>query len=45
MTLPGGALLVRALEGQGVARVFCVPGESYLPVLDALRDSAIETVV
>ena len=37
--------LVDALEKQGVDRVFCVPGESYLAVLDALRDSAIETVV
>ena len=37
--------LVDALEKQGVDRVFCVPGESYLAVLDALRDSAIDTVV
>ena len=37
--------LVETLERQGVTRVFCVPGESYLAVLDALRDSTIETVV
>ena len=37
--------LVETLEVQGVDRVFCVPGESYLDVLDALRDSAIQTVV
>ena len=37
--------LVDALEKQGVDRVFCVPGESYLAVLDALRDSPIDTVV
>ena len=37
--------LVETLEAQGVDRVFCVPGESYLDVLDALRDSSIETVV
>ena len=37
--------LVATLENQGVDRVFCVPGESYLDVLDALRDSSIETVV
>ena len=37
--------LVETLENQGVDRVFCVPGESYLDVLDALRDSLIETVV
>ena len=40
-----GALLVKLLEAQGVERVFCVPGESYLAVLDALGDSTIETVV
>ena len=39
------AALVETLENQGVTRVFCVPGESYLAVLDALRDSTIETVV
>ena len=37
--------LVETLENQGVDRVFCVPGESYLDVLDALRDSSINTVV
>lgn len=30
-------LLVEALEIHGADRVFCVPGESYLPVLDALH--------
>ncbi len=39
-------LLVDCLAAHGVDRVFCVPGESYLAVLDALRDSnAIETIV
>jgi len=39
-------LLVDCLAAHGVDRVFCVPGESYLAVLDALHDSnAIETVV
>jgi acetolactate synthase I/II/III large subunit len=41
----GGRILVDQLQQQGVARVFCVPGESYLAVLDALHDSAIETVI
>ncbi len=41
----GGQLIVRALETHGVKRVFCVPGESYLPVLDALYDSRIHTTV
>jgi len=30
--------LVDSLVAQGVDRVFCVPGESYLAVLDALAD-------
>ena len=39
-------LLVDCLAAHGVDRVFCVPGESYLAVLDALHDSnAIQTVV
>jgi acetolactate synthase-1/2/3 large subunit len=39
-------LLVDCLSAHGVDRVFCVPGESYLAVLDALHDSnAIETIV
>ncbi len=41
----GGQLVVDALECFGTGRVFCVPGESYLPVLDALHDSAIATTV
>jgi acetolactate synthase I/II/III large subunit len=34
----GGQILVAALRQQGVDRIYCVPGESYLPVLDALYD-------
>jgi acetolactate synthase-1/2/3 large subunit len=41
----GGRLIVEALEANGVERVFCVPGESYLEVLDALHDSAIPVTV
>ncbi|MFK7853859.1 MAG: thiamine pyrophosphate-binding protein [Granulosicoccus sp.] len=41
----GGQILVNALETHGVKRVFCVPGESYLPVLDALHDSEINTTL
>src|SRR5690554_6774433 len=33
-------LLVESLETHGADRVFCVPGESYLPVLDALHQHA-----
>jgi acetolactate synthase I/II/III large subunit len=38
-------VLVDQLRIQGVERVFCVPGESYLPVLDALYDSGIQIIV
>ena len=41
----GGELLVQCLVEQGVKRVFCVPGESYLAVLDGLHGSAVQTVV
>jgi acetolactate synthase-1/2/3 large subunit len=41
----GGQLIVEALEANGVQRIYSVPGESYLAVLDALRDSAIENIV
>ncbi|MEP6997432.1 MAG: thiamine pyrophosphate-binding protein [Betaproteobacteria bacterium] len=34
----GGQILVANLLAQGVDLAFCVPGESYLPVLDALYD-------
>lgn len=33
-----GRALVSSLVAHGVERVFCVPGESYLEVLDALKD-------
>lgn len=41
----GGHCLVECLARQGVARVFCVPGESYLDVLDGLHGSSIQTIV
>ena len=34
----GGEILVANLIAQGATLAFCVPGESYLPVLDALHD-------
>src|SRR5690242_627918 len=34
----GGQILVDALKAQQVDMAFCVPGESYLAVLDALYD-------
>ena len=41
----GGKILVDQLVIQGVEHVFCVPGESYLAVLDALHDAPIEVTV
>jgi acetolactate synthase-1/2/3 large subunit len=38
----GGQILVDALRINGVERAFCVPGESYLAVLDALYDAKDE---
>ena len=40
----GGRILVDQLELNGVDLAFCLPGESYLPVLDALYDSPIRLV-
>lgn len=37
--MTGGQALVEVLRRNGVDRVFCVPGESFLPVLDALFDA------
>jgi acetolactate synthase I/II/III large subunit len=37
--------IVRSLEAHGITRVYCVPGESYLALLDALYDSAIQVIV
>ena len=40
-----GHHIVNTLENAGIQRVYAVPGESYLDVLDGLYDSSIETVV
>ena len=45
-TVNGGRLLVDCLVAQGADRIFTVPGESFLAVLDALHDTPeIDTVV
>jgi acetolactate synthase-1/2/3 large subunit len=44
VTRTGGQVLVSALERNGVELAFCLPGESFLPVLDALYDSPIRLV-
>jgi acetolactate synthase-1/2/3 large subunit len=40
----GGRILVDQLELNGADLAFCLPGESFLPVLDALHDSPIRLV-
>jgi acetolactate synthase I/II/III large subunit len=37
--------IVRTLAAHGVSRVYCVPGESYLALLDALYGSGIQVIV
>src|SRR5215213_7415666 len=41
----GGQILVDQLIVHGVDHLFCVPGESYLAVLDALHDAAIAVTI
>jgi acetolactate synthase-1/2/3 large subunit len=41
----GGRILADALLRNGYDQVFCVPGESYLALLDALYDSPIRVVM
>jgi len=42
---PGGKILIDQLEIQGVERIYCVPGESYLAALDALYNHPTITTV
>ena len=44
-TRTAAQVLVDQLVLQKVEHVFCIPGESYLPVLDALTDSGITVTV
>ena len=41
----GGKILVDQLLIQGVDRVTCVPGESYLAALDAMHDADIDVLI
>jgi acetolactate synthase I/II/III large subunit len=47
VTVTGARLIVDALLTHGVDRIFCVPGESFLAVLDSLYDESerIRTIV
>jgi acetolactate synthase-1/2/3 large subunit len=44
-TRTAAEVLVDQLIAQGVEHVFCIPGESYLAVLDAFHDRAIQVTV
>lgn len=41
----GGQILVDQLVKQGVERITCVPGESYLAALDAMYDADIDVMI
>src|SRR5438270_4146149 len=41
----GSDLLVRALENEGVERIFGVPGEENLDVVESLRNSSIKLII
>src|SRR5215471_12156108 len=45
MNMKGSDLLVAALENEGVERIFAVPGEENLDVVESLRNSKIELVL
>ncbi|GAA4757914.1 thiamine pyrophosphate-dependent enzyme [Citricoccus nitrophenolicus] len=44
-TKSAGHVIVDTLEAHGVKRIYSVPGESYLDVLDGLHHSAIENII
>ena len=37
--------IIQSLKAHGIKRVYCVPGESYLALLDALYDADIQVVI
>jgi acetolactate synthase I/II/III large subunit len=37
--------MVQSLKAHGIERIYCVPGESYLALLDALHGSGIQVIV
>lgn len=43
-TMTAAEAIVEVLRREGVEKAFCVPGESYLSVIDALYDSGIELI-
>ena len=45
MVAKGSNLLVAALENEGVTRIYGIPGEENLDVVEAIRCSSIELVL
>lgn len=45
VTTSAANAIVKCLKIEGISNVFCVPGESYLPVLDALHDESSMRVI
>lgn len=45
MTIKAAKLLVDCLETEGVTKVFGLPGEENLDLLEAVRTSSIELIV
>jgi len=45
MSTKGSDLLVAALENEGVSRIYGIPGEENLDVVEAIRSSSIELVL
>ena len=45
MNRKGSDLLVAALENERVERIFAVPGEENLDIIESLRNSAIELII
>jgi len=43
--LKAAKLMVEALEAEGVKRIFAVPGEENLDLVDAIRTSDIELIL
>ena len=41
----GGRILIDALVAQGVERITCVPGESFLAALDAMHGQPLDVMV
>ena len=44
-TVKGSDLLVAALENEGVDRIFGIPGEENLEVVESIRKSSIQLVI